>query len=214
MKKEETKKATTTDKPTGDLASHEEIVGCIKKAVQTIQGDFSKEDKKRYAKVLLDIAEKGKTPAEAMQFQKSDLALIYNYAYSFYNKGDYKTAIELYKMLVTLDPTYPSFSLALGVCYQQMKEYKKAIVAYTLAYQHSKNDPIPYYYLYDCYLKTGDQFAALMMINQAIIKAADQEKYKKIKERSQKFRDDLSKEISKEYKTSGKTAQETKKGAL
>ncbi len=169
------------------LITREEAVEAVKKAVSKLGGDVSKEDRKKYAKILLDIVEQGKTPREAMGFPLEDIAAIYNFAYSYYSKGQYKEAIELYKMLATLDPTYPNFATSLGVCYHQQKDYEKAIAAYTLAITYSTRDPIPYYYLYDCYMHINEKLVAGMMIAYAIHEAGDQEKYKKIKERSQKL---------------------------
>ena len=140
LKEKDLEKALTSGER---LISHDELVECIKKAVGSLGPEYTKEEKTRQAKLLLNIFENGLTPMRAMGMTDRDIAPIYALAYNLFRAGKYKEAAEYYKVLLLLDPYRPSFSMALGACYHRIKQFENAAICYMQAALYDDSDPLP-----------------------------------------------------------------------
>lgn len=176
-------------KPAGGLRD------MIKEAVLQLGPTVSKEQKQEHARLLVKIFEKGMTPKEAMNLSSQELGYLYSYAYSLFGAKKYKEAAELYKLLFILDPTYPDFATALGVCYHQLKDYQNALNAYMTAAVLDPTNPVPLFYAYDCFINVKERASAGIMLCNTIAKCGSDPKYAKIKERAQLLLDNLEKEL-------------------
>lgn len=178
-----------------DIITSESLREMIKSTVKKMGPQFSKEQKKEHAKLLLKIFEQGMSPREAMGIADQEIAQIYSYAYHLFSSGKYPEAKELFKMLLTLEPTHAGFATALGVCHHRLKEYEMALECYMLSAALNGSDPVPLFYAYDCCSNLKDPIPAGIMLCNVISRAGDQPLYAKIKERAQLLLDELQKQI-------------------
>jgi type III secretion system low calcium response chaperone LcrH/SycD len=175
----------------------EKIRGLIKTTVTKMGPHISKEEKKEHAKLLIKIFERGMTPQEAMGITDLDIREIYSLAYSLFVAGRHQEAREAFKLLLTLQPKEAGFSTSLGVCHHRLKNYEKAITCYMLSASLASQDPIPFFYAYDCYLNLNDKECAAIMLRSTIARAGDQPQYAKIKAKASMLLDGLEKELAK-----------------
>ncbi len=71
----------------------------------------------------------------------------YERAIKKHNLGDYKDAIEDYKVVLNVSKSNPDVYMSLGAAYQAIKDYKQAIESYQKASDIDKNNAMPYYYM-------------------------------------------------------------------
>lgn len=62
---------------------------------------------------------------QSSKFKREDKK-VFNEAESFYYYGDYKSAVDLYKKIENVDPSYAELQFKLGDSYYQLKRYEKA----------------------------------------------------------------------------------------
>lgn len=176
------------------------VRSAIKSTVAKMGPEFTKEQRKEHAKILVKIFEKGLTPQEAMNVSDTEIAEMYNFARNLFDSGKYVEARELFKMLCTLSPYEAGFAIALGACHHKLNDYKNALTAYMLGAGLEKDNPVPLFYCYDCFLKSNDQVSAGIMLCNVIARSGDQPQYAEIKERASLLLEPLEKEIAEKNK--------------
>lgn len=167
----------------------------IKMAVNKLGPEFTKEQKKEHAKLLVKIFEKGMSPREAMNISDSELAEIYSYAYHKFSEGDYLGARDLFKIMFSLDPMNCDFATALGVCFHRLKEYEQAINCYMMGFLLEPESPVCLFYAYDCFMKLENEVSAGIMLCNVITTAGDNPAYAHIKKDAQLRLDQLQKKL-------------------
>jgi tetratricopeptide (TPR) repeat protein len=70
-----------------------------------------------------------------------------NFGMYFFNRHDYKTALDLYNRAITLNPRYADGWRNLGSTYGEMKEYEKAIDAFQKSLQYEPDNPDVLYFI-------------------------------------------------------------------
>lgn len=159
----------------------EELHEHIKKAVNKLGPQFSKDQKKEFAKLMVKIFEKGISPKEAMNIPEEEIAQIYSFAYSKFNAGQYGDARELFKMLMTLEPLSPDFATALGICHHKLKDYEYASICYMLGGILDMSSPVCFFYAYDCFVNMKDDGGAGVMLCNVIARCGDLPMYDHIR---------------------------------
>ncbi len=71
----------------------------------------------------------------------------YEQAIKKHNLGDYKGAIQDYKVILNVSKSNPDVYMSLGAAYQAIKDYSNAIVSYQKASELDKDNSMPYYYM-------------------------------------------------------------------
>lgn len=172
-----------------------DIRGYIKSAVNKLGPNVSKEEKKEHAKLLVKIFEEGMTPKDAMKITDDEMAQMYSYAYHLCSTQKYEEALDMFKMLFTLDPSNPDFSTAVGVCHHRLQHYDYAIQCYLVSSILAPQNPISLFYAYDCYMKLNEVAPAGIMLCNVIARAGDQPLYAKVKKDAQAFLDQMQQKI-------------------
>lgn len=178
-----------------DMITPESVRRMIKTTVSKMGPNFTVEQKKEHAKLLVKIFEKGMSPKEAMQVSDLEMSQIYSFAYSKFNAGQYAEACELFKLLLVLEPLEGGFATSLGVCHHRLGRYQYALPAYMLAAALNPTDPVPLFYAYHCFLNLEEKASACIMLCNVISRAGDQPKYATIKERAKLILETLEKEL-------------------
>lgn len=167
----------------------------IREVIQKLDLNLSEEERNKYTEMMLEIFDKGKSPHEVLGFSDEIIEHMYNYGYRLYNNGNYKSARDVFHGLVYFMPQEPRFVLALAASHHRLKEYDEAAKGYLSYALLEPENPVPLYYMYDCYYQNdyvGDAEACLLEV---INRCGENPMYAKIKERSQLMLENLRKEI-------------------
>ncbi len=90
-------------------------------------------------------------------------------AESFFTKGEYKKAREMYLKALDSDPTYYKVMTYVGQTYGIEKDWKNAIKWYQKTIKANPIDYMAHWFLADCYVQTDEPEKALDEITTAII---------------------------------------------
>lgn len=168
----------------------------IEKASEALAGA----EKEHTGSIVEQLADKlmGKEGATKEAFGLSDQAIegIYGQAYRLYNTGKYKDASQLFRLLVTLNPAEPKYTLGLAACFHMMKEYRTAAEVYTIAGMLDPQSPVPHYHASDCYLKTEDKVSAIIALEMAVKRSDGKAEFQQLKDRAELTIQSLKAEIS------------------
>lgn len=113
---------------------------------------------------VLKRMEEGMTLKDATGISDQSLEEIYTLAYGFYNQGKYKESVSLFQFLAGASPKTYKYVLGLASSFHQLEAYEEAAVGFFIASNIEPENPIPAYYVMDCFLKQGlleeaDEFA-------------------------------------------------------
>lgn len=116
---------------------------------------LSQEQVVEVAKDILQKMEenKGMTLKEATGVSDETLEEVYSLAYTYYNQGRYEESVSLFEFLTGASPTEFKYVLGLAASYHQLKFYQEACVGFFFALQLEPENPIPAWYITDCFLK-------------------------------------------------------------
>ncbi len=98
------------------------------------------------------------------ELSEEEMERFYTYGFSQYEGGNYKEAIEVFRILCTRGPRVSRFWFALGASLQQANQYEEALRAWAIAALLSPKDPMPHFHAAECYLSVKnlkDAFFAL-----------------------------------------------------
>ncbi|MBS4168096.1 SycD/LcrH family type III secretion system chaperone [Parachlamydia sp. AcF125] len=140
----------------------------IKKQIDKLGPQITKEQRQSYEETLLKIFKGGQSPQQAMGLSDEMLEEFYGYAYRFYNAGNYADSQSLFQFLVTLDASRSKYALGLAASMHMQKKYQAAIEVYMLAAFYEQESPVPFFHIADCYLKLNQPYEALLALDDAI----------------------------------------------
>lgn len=156
----------------------------IQEEIDKKVGDEDAERKEKLKKFASDITE-GKSPKEAMGLSNEYVEGMYSFAYRLYTMGKYDQALQIFRLLVMLNPLEPRYLLGLAACYHMLKDYDNASSCYMLCSILDPTDPLPYYHVSDCFIQLEDLEMAYDSLNLCIEHAKNKTDYKKIQDRAE-----------------------------
>ncbi|MFC2049475.1 SycD/LcrH family type III secretion system chaperone [Chlamydiota bacterium] len=125
----------------------------------------------------------GMTLKEATGVSDEVLEEIYHLAYTFYNQGKYKEAAALFQFLSGASPSTYKYVLGLASCFHQCESYEQAAIGFYIALQTQPDNPIPAYYITDCFLKQDLKEEALEFAEVTLMICEDKPKYAELSHR-------------------------------
>lgn len=167
----------------------------IREAINKMDLKMSDKEKAKYADMMIEIFDKGRSPHQVLGISEEMIEYMYNYGYRLYNNGNYKRSKEVFLGLIQLMPKEPRFTLAVAASCHRLKEYDQAVNYYFQYGMQEEENPVPFYYLYDCYYQSGYVGDAEVCLLEVIRRSGNNPLYAKIKERSQLMLDNLRMEI-------------------
>jgi len=147
-------------------------------------GDEHAGQKEKLRAFAKDITE-GKTPKEAMGLSDDYIEGMYSFAYRLYTMGKYDQALQLFRLMVMLNPMESRYLLGLAACYHMLKDFDNASSSYMLCSILDPADPVPYYHASDCFLQLEDLPMAYDSLRLCIIQCEGKPDYEKIKSRAE-----------------------------
>ena len=133
------------------------------------------------SKIFHEMFEEGKSIQEILDVNEGALEELYSLAYGFYNQGKYKESHALFQLLTGTKPDGYKYLLGLAASLHQLEEYDQAIMSFFLALNIEPENPVPVYYIADCFLKQNLNKEAIPMLDIVIEMA--KEEHSTLKER-------------------------------
>ncbi len=121
--------------------------------IQTSEEDMSQID---FEKVVDDLMSGKTTLADMRGFSEEEIEAIYSLAYNIFENGKYEDALKIFQFLCLFSHLDERFWLGAGACYQQLKEFEKAVEAYSMVAMMDVENPIPPLQAAMCYLSMED----------------------------------------------------------
>lgn len=116
-------------------------------------------------KKIIFALQSGLTIAQITDIKDETLESIYAVAYQYYMVQDYTNAQTLFQALCAYKHNEEKYWLGLAGCRQALKEYQKAIDAYSMAGMASSlQNPIPFFYAAQCFLKMENKENAIISL--------------------------------------------------
>lgn len=157
----------------------------LAKAVVLKNGkNLTKEQKIETAKVLIKTFEEGKDPRELMGISDKEMANMYSYGFSLFNAGKFEEAKCMFYYMLAIAPFNPIFSNCLGMCYHKLKDYQNAAKYYYQSAFIDVDNPLPYFYAYDCFDKLNDPVSCMEVLGLVLSRAKKDVRYKPIEEKA------------------------------
>lgn len=143
------------------------------------------------------------TVKDMLGVTEESIESLYSQAYLLYNTGRYRDAIQVFRLLIMLNPMESKYTMGLAASLHMLKEYKGASAAYSLVSILDPENPIPYYHASDCYIQSGDKLSAIAMLEMAIKRAGAKPEFAALKKRAEITLETVKKELvdSKSMKT-------------
>ena len=167
----------------------------IKDTIEKLNLKVSDKEKAQFQEIMEKIYIEKQKPKDVLGFSDEMMEHMYAYGYRLYNNGSYKKAGDVFLGLTAYDPTEARYNLAVGAAYHRQKNYREAAKYYLRAATTSTLDPLPFYYLYDCYIQGGMLGDAMVCLENVIHRSESEPAFAKMKERSQMLLDNLKVEI-------------------
>jgi len=110
---------------------------------------------------------KSETLQRAFAVSDQEMESLYEEAYAFYEQNKFVQAADLFRWLVLLNPYVERSWMGLAACQQLLKLYENALKAYAIATLLDKNDPLPHFHAFECYVALNDHVEALKALDAA-----------------------------------------------
>jgi type III secretion system low calcium response chaperone LcrH/SycD len=186
-----------------NLAKTDPTEEMINEAIEKVMADYSEEQKEKYVEMIKLIYNKDVSLALALKMKPELLEGIYAYAYRLYGSGNFQTALLLFAYLVTLEPAILKYHMGQAACHHMLKQYDEAENSYIIAYYLDRKNPLPFFHIADCKLKTNSIEEAFFCLGVAAELAKQHPKYDKIKEKALLMQNALTVDPSKNLSKAG-----------
>lgn len=170
----------------------------IKETVAKNSANLTPAEIKQQEEVLERIYIEGKKPYEAMNISKDAIEFFYMNAFNLYNSGKYDAAIKIFFLLDMFDPSDGRFNYGIAACHHMEKRYDDAIFVYNKCLFQPPVNPMIYFHLADCYIKTNRKREALVMLGVCMKSTEKDEANSALHTRAEQVYETLSKEIDDE----------------
>ncbi len=150
--------------------------------VQKLEKTASVKEKALFREAIEKMKE-GSTLYESLRLTPDMLEVIYQHGYQLFQSGKYKEALSTFRILQTLHPEDKRYPFAIAAALHFEKNYVEAAAYYMIYASMDRTDPIPFYHLYDCFLKEKHPTIAENALDEAYRLAKGNPKYHDLKEK-------------------------------
>jgi type III secretion system low calcium response chaperone LcrH/SycD len=155
----------------------------IEDTMKAFEKPIPEKEQAKYKEVMSQIFQGGINPKDALGFNDEMLEHMYAYGYRLYNLGSYRKARDVFLALVIFNPDDPRFHLAVASAYHKLQDYSKAITSYFHYASQEVDDPLPYFFMYDCYMQTKFLEDATFCLEEVVRRAGTKEDFQALKEK-------------------------------
>jgi type III secretion system low calcium response chaperone LcrH/SycD len=104
----------------------------------------------------------------------------YATAFGLYEKGDYRSAAQLFTQMVLTDPFSEHYWQGLASSKQMARDYMAAVHAWSLVALLKEGDPLPHFHAAECFLSLEEKDEALKALDAALDLCKDEQLREKI----------------------------------
>lgn len=151
-----------------------------------LTAEYAKEGQAMFKKMAIGVIE-GKALYEVTGLTKNHIESIYQSAYNLYNEKKYQQACKFFNLMALYDHLDVRGWMGLGLCFEKMKEYSRAIDSYASAHFLDIGNPVAILHAVNCYVALGDYGQAVKALEAAISLAQDNPDYSKMLQSSEKL---------------------------
>ncbi len=168
-----------------------------KNAFNQVLDTLTEENIEATAAKILEEMDKGKSLHEAAGITVSMQEEIYVIAHDYYEQGRYNESLALFQMLARINPNSFRFIYGLAASYHQIKDFINASLGFFTALSLEPFNPMPAFYLADCFLnlESPEDASRFLDITIAICEEDRSGEYKKLMERCKLIRTSLKSKI-------------------
>lgn len=150
----------------------------IRSAVDQLKGQFDDQVLSSIEEVIAKIEQELLLPLEALDLPPQLAEELYIKGYYLYQSGKFKEALAIFTIVnFLLMGAEPKLIFSMAACHHHLKDFIAAAQYYMMYQTFDKDNPIPFYHLYDCFQKTGHATAAEAALKCARDLAAKETKY-------------------------------------
>lgn len=179
----------------------------VKSAVKELSSEWRDELMADTINTIKTMVDKNLPLKEVLKYSPSQIDAAYSQAYRLYNTGKYEDAVQLFRVLLLLDPTDGKHYLGLAACMHMLKEYECAVQLYMIAGMMNPKNPIPHFHASDCYIELGDRVSAILCLEMAVMYSEEKPEYQVLKDRALLTIATLKKELVEQVKERATEAQ-------
>lgn len=106
-------------------------------------------------------------PVANKDFSSEDLSLLYAIAHNLYQVGDFDQAKLLFTQLIVSKPFEGKHWQGLGATLQMLKEYHRALTAWSMAALIDDSDPVAHFHAAECLLSLDNGDEAMKALREA-----------------------------------------------
>lgn len=130
------------------------------------------------------LVKNGVISQQSLGMSDADLERIYAQAKKLYDSGKFRVSRALFSVLALVKPNCPSVLLGHASCSLMLNDLDGAIEMFLEYGALVPTDPMPYFYVSNCYEKKNDLSSTMIALQTVINRAGDQPQYREIKERA------------------------------
>lgn len=101
----------------------------------------------------------------------------------------------MFRFLCLLDPSSAKFRLGLAATNHRLKNYDAAIMLYFCVTNVNPENPLPFFYCYDCYMNMDNPFGAYCVLKSAVEICKDRPEHAQLKARCEQMIEGLQEKL-------------------
>lgn len=170
----------------------------IKINEQTAQLD--REDQVTMRELLVALTDEVGTLNDIAKLDKEEREGIYSLGYQSYNQGNYKQAIDFFRLLYMFDPLNERNLFALGLALEKKGQFFEALTAYMACSYLNKTNPVFYFRSGICFVELQEPESAYHMYGLTQKHCKGKKEFAVLFERAKLFSEGIRKSLKKEKK--------------
>lgn len=130
------------------------------------------------------LVKNGVINQKSLGMSSDDLEKIYAQAKKLYHSGKYRVSRALFSVLILVHPKCPAALLGHASCSLMLNDLDASIDMFLEYGALVPKDPMPYFYISNCYEKKDDLYSTMIALQTVVNRAGNQPQYQEIKERA------------------------------
>ncbi len=145
--------------------------------------ELSEEEKAAVQEVMKEVIDRKIPLRDAIGITPETMSRVHDMAYQMYNNGRYQQALQLFRLLITLETVDVKYLMGIAASLHMLKDFSKAAEMYFYINAIYPNDPIPYYHAADCYLQMDLPDVAAAVLKRCILQCENKPEYDQLRKR-------------------------------
>ncbi|MFZ4115087.1 MAG: SycD/LcrH family type III secretion system chaperone [Chthoniobacterales bacterium] len=143
------------------------------------------------AKKFYSILKNGTPLYQVKGMSKQYLENLYSIAYNLYSAEKYEEAGRIFQTIVFYNHLDKKSWLGAGGSAEMLKQYDKALIAYSYISLLDKSDPLPALHAFDCHFALKNYPQALSALEAVLLLSSKKPEYQEIRKRAEFLRNML-----------------------